>query len=137
MGVQNLAVDWLERTLRFLEDGRRNLNLAGFVAEVEDGTKHTIVASAVCQVFAGPYPTIIDPVDRRDGYVWGVYVHPDYRRRGHAGRLVELCAGHLKDVGCTQALLNAAPMGKALYAKMGFEESNAMKLDLKKWQKRE
>lgn len=83
---EQLAGDWERRVLDFVEAARVAYRYCAFVAE-QDGAG--ILGSAGCQVFGGLYPDILAPALRRYGYLWGVYVEPDHRRRGiahaHAG----------------------------------------------------
>jgi GNAT superfamily N-acetyltransferase len=46
-------------------------------------------------------------------------VHPDCRKRGVGQALLEHCLNHLKQTSCIK--LDATPLGKALYDKLGFE----------------
>lgn len=125
--AQAIQADWLNLTLQFIEQARRDLFYTAFVAEVD---AH-VVGSASCQLFAGLYPNILTADYRQYGYIWGVYVEAAYRRQGVARRLTEMAIAHLKCIGCTQCCLNASPLGKPVYDSLGFSESNAMRLDLR------
>lgn len=118
--------DWLNQTTQFLSSARRSLNYAAFVAEVDQ----RIVGSASCQTFAGLYPNILTAAHRQYGYIWGVYVEPDYRRKGIAKQLTQATVNYLKSIGCTHAILNASPMGKPVYEQLGFQAGNTMQLSL-------
>jgi ribosomal protein S18 acetylase RimI-like enzyme len=113
--------------LAFLGAARRDLRYRAFVAELEDGR---VIGSAGCQLFAGLYPDILEPAQRRYGYIWGVYVEPDQRRGGIGRRLTEAATAYLTSIGCTHALLHAAPSGHSVYAGLGFEPTNEMRLPL-------
>ncbi|MGH7999886.1 MAG: GNAT family N-acetyltransferase [Brasilonema sp.] len=128
IGVPDDAINpnWLEITLQFIEQARRDLFYKAFVAEV-DGA---VVGSASCQLYAGLYPDILKQQYRKNGYIWGVYVEPSYRNQGIAKQLTSMTVNHLKAVGCTRAVLNASPSGKPVYESLGFSGSNAMYLDL-------
>lgn len=121
-----LSADWLEITRQFIHQARETLGYQAFVAEVAG----QVVGSAGGQRFAGPYPNIIKASDRCDGYIWGVYVEPAYRHQGIATQLIQQVMSHLKALSCTHAVLNASPSGKPIYARLGFVESNLMRLDL-------
>jgi len=118
--------DWLNITLEYIKQARHTLNYQAFVAEVNE----QIVGSASCQRFAGLYPLILKAEHRNYGYIWGVYVEPAYRKRGIATQLTQQTIDYLKSLGCTHALLNASPLGKPVYDRLGFTTSNAMQLDL-------
>ena len=118
--------DWLSQTTQFLDSARQSLNYAAFVAEVD----HRIIGSASCQQFAGLYPNILTAEHRQYGYIWGVYVEPNYRRKGIAKQLTQATINYLKSIGCTHAILNASPMGKPVYEQLGFQAGNTMQLNL-------
>ncbi len=123
-----IATDWLEMTLQFIYHARQTLGYQAFVAEVEG----QVVGSAGCQRSAGLYPNILKAAERCDGYIWGVYVEPGYRGQGIATQLTQQAIAYLKAINCTHAVLNASPSGKSVYARLGFVNSNSMRLDLHK-----
>ncbi|GAP99666.1 GNAT family N-acetyltransferase [Leptolyngbya sp. NIES-2104] len=122
----SFAPDWRDRVLQFLETARRSLDYQAFVALAGD----QIVGSVGCQRFAGLYPIVFNPTDRCDGYIWGVYVEPDYRHRGVGKQLTDQAIRYLRSIQCTHAVLNASPFGKALYEQLGFTASNLMRFSL-------
>jgi len=75
---------------------------------------------------------VLEPGYRRYGYIWGVYVEPDWRRRGLARQLTETTLTYLRDLACTRVILNASPSGRPVYESMGFQPSNEMRLNLEK-----
>ncbi len=76
------------------------------------------------------YPHILKPEYRKYGYIWGIYVEPDYRRQGIVKKLMAEAIACLKSIGCIRAILNTSPLGKPIYSHLGFHESNEMRLDL-------
>jgi GNAT superfamily N-acetyltransferase len=124
--VGAIEPDWLNISLQYMQQARRDLQYQAFVAEA-DGQ---IVGSASCQIFAGLYPLILKPEQRHYGYIWGVYVEPAYRKQGIATQLTQGTIDYLRSCGCTRAILNASPVGKPVYDRLGFTTSNAMHLDL-------
>lgn len=110
---------------RFVEEA---VDLQFFVAENGDGEP---VGVACCQRFTGLYPAILTDTARDYGYIWGVWVDESERRQGLGALLTVRCLDRLRDIGCTHAQLNAAPMGKNIYAGLGFEPANLMSLDLR------
>ncbi len=126
LAVEVMKPDWDAITRDYLQQARRELGYQAFVAEVEG----KIVGSAGGQRFAGPYPITFTASFRVDGYIWGVYVEADYRKRGIGKRLTQRVVDHLKHMGCTRVVLNASPSGKSVYEQLGFQPSNSMVLNL-------
>jgi GNAT superfamily N-acetyltransferase len=126
---EELKDNWYKITTDFLEAGKRDLGLSAAVAVTEEGR---IIGTSICQLFTGPFPAIIIDETRKDGYIWAVYVDPQYRGRGVAKQLVSANIQHLKSLGCTHALLNATESGRPVYERLGFLAANSMRLDLRK-----
>ena len=118
--------DWRARTLRFIEDAAECRQFSASVAVAEG----RIVGSACGQISAGLSPDILEPHYKRKGYIWGVYVAPDWRGRGIARSLTAAVTEHLRSVGCTQIHLNASAAGRPVYEKLGFLPANEMRLTL-------
>ncbi|TVQ16233.1 MAG: GNAT family N-acetyltransferase, partial [Leptolyngbya sp. DLM2.Bin15] len=95
---------WPTLCTEFIAQARQHLHYQAFVAEVGGA----IIGSAGGQRFAGLYPWVFSCSDRQYGYIWGVYVEPEYRHRGIATRLTQLVVEHLQGIGCTKVVLNAA-----------------------------
>jgi GNAT superfamily N-acetyltransferase len=64
------------------------------------------------------------------GWVGMVLVDPDYRRHGIGSTLLKKCIAYLKDSGVETVKLDATPMGKLVYEKIGF----ASEYDLERWE---
>ncbi len=118
--------DWLKITTQFIDEARQNLNYQAFIAEFNQ----QIIRSVGCQIFAGLYPNILVESSRKYGYIWGVYVEPEYRHKGVGKTLTKMAIAHLKQLECTRVILHASPFGKPLDSHLGFVESNEMRLDL-------
>jgi ribosomal protein S18 acetylase RimI-like enzyme len=118
---------WEANVLAFVSTARSGLEYRSFFAE---GAGSQVVGSASCQLFAGLYPSILEVQQRKYGYIWGVYVQPNFRRRGIARALTAAALAYLRGIGCTHALLHASPSGRPVYAAMAFQPSNEMRLEL-------
>ncbi len=110
----------------FLRDGRQHRKLASFIAF--DGNMPA--GSVSCQLHTMPYPVVLKPQHMLQGYIWSVYSDPLYRGRGVAKKLVSMAVEHLREAGCTTAVLHASEAGKPLYAGMGFELAMEMRMKL-------
>ncbi|WP_019504882.1 GNAT family N-acetyltransferase [Pleurocapsa sp. PCC 7319] len=124
----SLREDWLEITLKFIEQARQEFSFQGFIAQ--DINKNQIVGSASCQLFQGLYPSPFKLEKRKYGYIWNVFVESDYRRQGIATQLTNKTIEYLKNLDCTRAVLHASPWGKPVYENLGFIPGNEMILDL-------
>ncbi|MBS1839539.1 MAG: GNAT family N-acetyltransferase [Acidobacteria bacterium] len=105
-GWNQTEADW-RRFLRASRDGC-------FVADV-DGT---VCGSAATIVYGG-----------RFAWVGMVLVDPEYRGRGIGKRLLERCIEHLDSAGVPCIKLDATPLGKPLYEKLGF----VTEYELERW----
>ncbi|MGQ4648986.1 GNAT family N-acetyltransferase [Lyngbya aestuarii] len=124
--AHSIRSDWLEVMLQFIADARRELYYQAFVAEVDS----FIVGSVSCQLFAGLYPLALTAKYRKYGYIWNVYVESPYRGQGLAKKLTRTACNYLKSLCCTQVILHASPFGRPVYERLGFVDSNEMRLDL-------
>ncbi len=67
---------------------------------------------------------------QRRGYVNGVYVLPEYRRRGIGHALMEAGIAWLRAGGATAVRLRSSVEGQPLYASLGFRNTSEMELSL-------
>ena len=111
VAADQIRGDWEDRVGAFIAAARRDLGYRAYVAEGEGAR---VVGSAGCQLFAASADVLV-PEQRRCGYIWGVYVEPDHRRRGVARALTRAALAGLTALGCTHALLHASPPGRPVY----------------------
>jgi GNAT superfamily N-acetyltransferase len=71
-------------------------------------------------------PHFLDPTGEYRGYLLNVFVEPEYRRRGLARALVELCMAEAKRRGIRVVALHASSAGRRVYEGMGFHGTNEM-----------
>ena len=64
-------------------------------------------------------PTYHNPSGKK-AYIMNMYTRPEYRRKGIAGKTLELLIRDSKAKGITAISLEATDMGRALYEKYGF-----------------
>jgi GNAT superfamily N-acetyltransferase len=124
---ENLLSDCKTEVLNFIQSAREQNSYQAFIAEVD----RKIVGSAGSQLFAGLYPMPFQPSYRKIGYIWGVYVEPDYRHQGIGRSLTQMNLDYLKTIGCTRAILHASPMGRSVYEQLGFQPNNEMLIELR------
>lgn len=88
-----------------------------------------IVSIASLNLFTRiPY---LDNLSGREGYILNIYTRPNYRKRGLAGRLVNIIIDYAKENEIKRLWLNSSEQGKSIYINHGFEEvENEMELYL-------
>jgi ribosomal protein S18 acetylase RimI-like enzyme len=120
--AEDLVENWLERKLAYYARRSRAGELRSFVAQVGG----EVVGSASGFVIDG-YPR--DFFRRNDrGYIIGVYVRPEFRRRGIARALTVAATEWLLAIGCRVVRLHASEAGRHVYPALGFVPSNEMEL---------
>lgn len=118
----DLPSDWKARAVAYF--GRRYH--AGELRWFFAWSDNKPVASAAGFLMDG-YPSDICSL-RRAGYVAGVFVDPEWRRRGLARAVTSAAVEWLKNLGCTSVRLHAANNARPIYESMGFIASNEMLL---------
>jgi ribosomal protein S18 acetylase RimI-like enzyme len=84
------------------------------------------VASAGLMLQDWP-PGPFDPVGELRGYLLNVFVETEFRRRGLARQLVEVCMVEARRRGIRVMSLHASDEGRPLYEKLGFSSTNEMR----------
>lgn len=123
MPDEDLAQDWKARAIAYFTRRHASGELCWFLAR----ERSRVVASAAGFLLDG-YPSEIC-VNRKVGYVAGVYVLPQFRRRGLARAVTKAAVDWLWSIGCTRVRLHAADEARAIYEAMGFVPSNEMILE--------
>jgi len=98
----------------------------GWLAVEADG--RVIAGGGVSLIPWPPHP--LSPLPFRP-VILNMFTEPKYRRHGLARRLMEVILDWCRKQGLTWISLHASDYGRALYASMGFEPSNEMRLWLK------
>jgi GNAT superfamily N-acetyltransferase len=123
---ENLLPNAKTEVISFIQNAREQHLYQAFIAEVDQ----RIVGSAGSQLFGGLYPMLFQPSYRKIGYIWGVYVEPDYRHQGIGRSLTQMNLDYLQTIGCTRAILHASPLGRPIYEQLGFQPNNEMLIEL-------
>jgi ribosomal protein S18 acetylase RimI-like enzyme len=66
----------------------------------------------------------------RRAYVMNVYTAPDFRRQGHARRLMETVMDFVRTQGIRTVILHASEAGRSLYESLGLQSTNEMRIVL-------
>jgi ribosomal protein S18 acetylase RimI-like enzyme len=105
---------WVERMIA-------ESKYAGWITE--DGGRP--VASAGILVLDWP-PHPLDPAGEHRGYLLNVFVEPEYRRRGLAQALVDLCLAEAHRRRLRVVALHSSDAGRPIYEAFGFRTTNEM-----------
>lgn len=104
-------------------------------AAIQSGTFHGWLATTSTGEAVGSGGVMIDQhppspgnASGRIGYILNVVTIPRYRRRGIARRMMETMLAWLAEQGIEIATLHASEAGRPLYRKLGFVDSNEMRL---------
>ena len=124
--AEYIEPNYQEITLNFITQVRQTMHFGAFVASV-DGTA---IGSVSCQLYEKPLPQIVRAQYLKWGYIWFLYVGPDYRGQGIGKRLMSRAIDYLKSLGCSRAILHTSPLGKPVYDRLGFTSSNELSLEL-------
>jgi GNAT superfamily N-acetyltransferase len=98
---------------------------AGWIAEAT--ALETVPVGTACLVWKRVPPSLRNP-DGREAYILGVFVDPDWRRRGVARELVQLAIDQASEQGASVVTLHASDEGRKVYETIGFADSHEMRL---------
>lgn len=112
-----LSAAWLARAIPAGE-------YLGWVVEAQGA-----LVAGVGVMFQPRMPTVADQSAQR-AYVMNMYVAPDHRRRGLAEALMRAVLDACRQRGLPNLTLHAAPMGRALYERLGFRPHSSPELRL-------
>jgi len=121
LDVSHLRSTWEE----FFRVGLKDDSLHAWIIESDCGE---IVASIVARIYE-LVPTPENPGGRHV-YAFNLYTEPRHRRKGLAGQLLEAVGEFGRARGISSVTLHASEMGKPVFIKRGFRESNEMTLIL-------
>ena len=113
-GVRLASEPW---TARMMGEGR----YLGWITEDEGRA----VASAGMLILDWP-PHPLDPGGEQRAYLLNVFVESEYRRRGLAKALIEICLDEARRRGIGVVSLHASREGAPVYAQLGFKTTNEM-----------
>jgi GNAT superfamily N-acetyltransferase len=105
---------------------RQKMITGEYLAWFAAGADGSIVAGLGLWLMDWP-PHMIGPGARR-GNILNVYTEPAFRRQGIAGRLMDAALHWCRANGIRAVILHASKDGRALYEKLGFEDTNEMRI---------
>lgn len=125
-GTDQATLDRIARNSRpFIERGLREDWYHGWLAI----TGEEVAAGAGVMVYdwpAGP----LDPDQTRRAYLLNVFTEPKFRGLGLARKLTEIAIDWARSAGFKVLWLHASEQGRPIYEKLGFDQTNEMKLRL-------
>ena len=117
--VAEFAADWKPRFVAYARRRMKRDELRYFVAE-RDGS----IVGAAGALLRDGYPSTIHGV--RSGYIFGVCVRPEARKRGIATLLTQRTIEWLSERDVRRISLHATAAGSPVYERLGFVRSNEM-----------
>jgi GNAT superfamily N-acetyltransferase len=124
MRVNLLRPDWAARETAYFAKRTAEGGAQWYLAKAGE----QFVGSACAYVDDSWAVTLLERP--QNGWIIGVYVVPEYRRRGIARALTDAALTWLRGTECVEARLHASPYGRGIYESLGFELTNEMKLQL-------
>jgi ribosomal protein S18 acetylase RimI-like enzyme len=119
--------EWKDFDREYLRKEIEEGSLVAWVAENKEG--QIVSCAAVSFYTLPPKPW---NMEGRYAYISSMYTMPESRGMGVAGKLLRCALNYAEEQGVLHAMLHASKAGKALYRAFGFEETNQMRLLLKK-----
>jgi len=83
-------------------------------------------------VVISPWPAHAYDLECRRATILNVYTEPEYRRRGIARQIMDIMIAWCRNEGFARVSLHASEHGRHLYELLGFEDSNEMRLNLRR-----
>ena len=108
---------------RWVVQMQKARRLVAWIAEDRDGTP--VGSGAVWLTEAQPRPT---ELARWRPYILSMYTEPAHRGQGIASAIVRAAVDYAKERKFGRITLHAAPMGRHVYERVGFERSWEMRM---------
>ena len=112
--VRTAAEPW---SARMMSEGR-------YLGWITEDDRRPVASAGMLILDWPPHP--LDPTGEKRAYLLNVFVEPEYRRRGIARELMEICLAEARRRDIRTVSLHASPAGADLYAQLGFTTSNEM-----------
>lgn len=114
---------WRDRFVAYFHEKRLGDTGCIFIGRV-DGSPAGIMAVAVLDHYRGPV------FGMKVGYVYSMFVRPEWRGRGVARKLIETGVSWLRERGCATIRLRAGAKARTMYEHLGFVPTAEMELQL-------
>jgi ribosomal protein S18 acetylase RimI-like enzyme len=98
----------------------------GWIAETSE--KKAVAAGGLC---IDKHPPLPNNLSGKIGYIMNLVTLPSYQRQGIANRILKEIIKSMQEMGIHTLSLHATEVGKPLYQKLGFKDSNEMRCTLK------
>ncbi len=121
------STPWSRIARRWFRSRLADETYFGFLVFQEQAPE-TIVAGAGLLLLDWP-PTHRDPATTR-GYILNVFVEPPHRGNGVARIATKSCLEACRSRGIRVVTLHASDAGRSVYTRMGFHQTNEMRLEL-------
>lgn len=113
---------------QLVQESRKYFENGNYKEVIAFDGERVIGCAGVCFLYV--MPTFNHPSGKR-AHLMNVYTHADYRKKGIASKMVKLLIEEAKKYGASEISLDASDMGRPVYKKLGFKESEeAMTLSL-------
>ncbi|HEY1160552.1 MAG TPA: GNAT family N-acetyltransferase [Terracidiphilus sp.] len=112
--MERNCVPWLNR---MIVEGK-------YIGWITEDDKSPIASAGLLVLDWPPHP--LDPASEHRGYLLNVFVERDYRRRGLAHALVDLCLAEAHRRRMRVVTLHSSDAGRPLYETLGFRATSEM-----------
>ena len=111
-----------------LEEWIDKANYIGWLAAPADEPEMIVAGAGVQLQPILPRPLDVSTIgEGRQGTIVNVFTEPQWRRRGIAGLLIKEIITWSKNEQIDQLVLHASNVGRSIYERLGFTESNEMR----------
>ncbi len=117
-GYEKVTGDWIANKVK-------DSNFVSFIAETKDGK----IAGSGCILIKEDQPRP-EKLVLKVPYLLSMFTEPEYRSQGVASLIIKESIRWARENGYDRMDLHGSPMGKSLYEKFGFRQTNEMRLML-------
>lgn len=115
--------DYEKVTRAWITEKVKDSNFVSFIAETKEGK----IAGSGCILIKEDQPRP-EKLVLSVPYLLSMYTEPEYRSKGVASLIIQRAISWAKAQGFDRMDLHGSPMGRSLYEKFGFKQTNEMRL---------